>query len=174
MGASTAPPYVLRDTRHLHSKMTPQPGGSTLSISTTTPTGSFTSRAHLVALVVLRASEAFQSFCCCAVSWRSVPGSFGRVLAVPAPICEIVHRCAMHWRSVPGRFGRLLAIPAPICEIVCCCFLTWRNVPGSFGFCFGFCGIRFGDPPTSCRISRHQNYWLYRRAGHCFGFDGIG
>ena len=46
LGASTASPLMLTGTRHLHGKMPPQPGGSTPSISTTTPIRSFTSQAH--------------------------------------------------------------------------------------------------------------------------------
>ena len=40
---------MLMGTRHVHGKMLPQPGGSTPSISTTTLTKIFTSRAHVEA-----------------------------------------------------------------------------------------------------------------------------
>ena len=106
------------------------------------------------------------------LSWHSVPGSFGRLFAVPAPICGVSWhwscrrcRCAGQFRTcfrfcgigfgdpppicgisgpregVPGSFGTLCAVPAPICGIVCCCAVNWRSVPGSFGLCFGFYAI---------------------------------
>ena len=94
-----------------------------------------------------------------------MPGSFGRLIAEPAPICETVCCCAVSWHSVPGSFGRLLVEPAPICKIICCCLLNWRSVPGSFGLCFSVFVIRFGDPPAICRIPWHQTYRLYQHAG---------
>ena len=71
--------------------------------------------------------------CRCAGQFRTCFRFCGIGFGDPPPICGI----SGPREGVPGSFGTLCAVPAPICGIVCCCAVNWCSVPGSFGLCFG-------------------------------------